>query len=274
MSVPKGTSITVRNRAYRNGTYRAQERDLAQECAVAISYNGTSHAVLMATPADLEDLARGFTLSEGIAGLDEIEAIAVVEGELGFDTQVSLASDAHARLEMRRRSMAGPVGCGMCGLENIEAAMRALEPVSSSVRIEAREIGAALTEMVARQELNRKTQAVHAAGCYVAGRGLAALREDVGRHNALDKLIGHCASAGHSLADSAIMMSSRLSVELVQKAASVNCGIIIAISAPTTLAIRQAEAAGMTLVAVARGEEFEVFTHPERIVVEDHRHVA
>lgn len=274
MSGSKGTSITVRNRAYRNGAYRVQERDLAQECAVAISYNGTSHAVLMTTPADLEDLARGFTLSEGIAGLDEIEAITVVEGELGFDAQVRLAHDAHARLEARRRSMAGPVGCGMCGLENIEAAMRSLEPVSSSVRIEAREIGAALSEMVARQDLNRKTQAVHAAGCYVVGRGLAALREDVGRHNALDKLIGHCSSAGHSLADSAIMMSSRLSVELVQKAASVNCGIIIAISAPTTLAIRQAEAAGMTLVAVARGEEFEVFTHPERILVEDHRHVA
>nr|HMQ58846.1 formate dehydrogenase accessory sulfurtransferase FdhD [Rhizobiaceae bacterium] len=252
--------------ARRGGRFVASARELAAETAVAISFNGSSHAVLMATPADLEDLARGFALSEGIAAsLAEIEAIAIVEGDRGVDAQVRLTADAAEALAKRRRVMAGPVGCGMCGLESIEAAMRTLRSVSAPVRLSARDIADAAAAMTAAQTLNRRTHAVHAAGWFVAGEGLVSIREDVGRHNALDKLTGALALAGRHAGDGAFVVSSRLSIELVQKAAVAGCGVLIAVSAPTALAVETAERANITLVAVARDSEFEIFTHPQRI---------
>lgn len=260
------TSRSSKGVAWRGGEFAASTRELAAEAAVAISYNGTSHAVLMATPEHLDDLARGFTLSEGIARADEIAAIEILEGERGFDVQVSLTTDAATRLEARRRSMAGPVGCGMCGLESIDAAMRDIPEVTSDIRLSARDIAAATHAMSRNQELNIRTRSVHAAACYCPGDGLKALREDVGRHNALDKLIGAAAAEAMDISGGAVVLSSRLSIELVQKAAAANCGIVIAVSAPTALAVEAAGAANITLVAVARGDEFEIFTHPERIV--------
>jgi len=260
------TSRSSNGLAWRGGEFAASTRELASEAAVAISYNGTSHAVLMATPDHLEDLAFGFTLSEGIASPSDITSVEVLEGERGFDVQVSLSSGAASRLEARRRSMAGPVGCGMCGLESIDAAMRAIPAVSSKTHLAARDIAAATRAMSRSQELNLRTRSVHAAACYCPGDGLKALREDVGRHNALDKLIGASARQSMDISSGAIVVSSRLSIELVQKAASINCGILIAVSAPTALAVDAAQAANMTLVAIARGDEFEIFSHPERIL--------
>ena len=249
--------------AFRDGRLSASGRELAAEAAVAISFNGVSHAVMMATPADLEDMAAGFSLSEGIASsMAEIEEIAVLEGARGFDVQVRIVHDAEARLAARRRAMAGPVGCGMCGLESIDAAMRDVAKVSAKVAIRSTDIVAAAAAMADAQALNRLTRSVHAAGFWHPGEGLQALREDVGRHNALDKLIG---AMGGDLSGGAIILSSRVSIELVQKAANANCGLLLAVSAPTTLAVDVAREAGMTLVAVVRGDEFEIFTHPERV---------
>ncbi|MCC0033467.1 MAG: formate dehydrogenase accessory sulfurtransferase FdhD [Brucellaceae bacterium] len=248
---------------WRDGRFSAGRRVLAAEAAVAISFNGVSHAVMMASPSDLEDLARGFALSEGIAAdPGEIEAVTVLEGERGFDVQLRIAADAEARLAARRRAMAGPVGCGMCGLESIDAAMRAVPAVAARVAISPAEIAAAAAAMVAAQTLNAQTRAVHGAGFWIPGEGLVALREDVGRHNALDKLIG--AFSG-DLQLGAIVLSSRVSIELIQKAASAGCGLLLAVSAPTALAVDAARQAGITLAAVVRGNEFEVFTHPGRI---------
>ncbi len=269
------TSRRFSSRTYSHGHAVSASRVLAEEVAVAISYNGTSHAVLMATPADLEDLATGFTLSEGIAASrDEIEAIALVEGERGMDVQVRLAADAARRLDTRRRTMAGPVGCGMCGLESIDAAMRDVPAVAADTALRPADISAAAAAMAKAQTLNHATRSVHAAGWFVPGKGLVALREDVGRHNALDKLVGAVAQQPDGMADGAVVMSSRLSIELVQKAAVAGCGIVIAVSAPTALAVETAERANITLVAVARGEEFEIFTHPDRIRAGALPHVA
>ena len=265
--------IPAAGKAYRNGRFAASSRMLAEETAVAISYNGTSHAVLMATPADLADLATGFTLSEGIAlSRGEIEGVTVVDGEAGIDVQVRLVADAEARLAARRRAMAGPVGCGMCGLESIEAAMRDVPPVNGGPVLTSGEVGDAVSAMANGQVLNRETRAVHAASLFVPGTGLVTIREDVGRHNALDKLIGAAGPA--QVAGGAVVMSSRVSVELVQKCAVAGCPVLIGVSAPTALAVRTAAAAGITLVAIARGEEFEVFCHPERIDGEAFSHVA
>ncbi|MBD8891207.1 formate dehydrogenase accessory sulfurtransferase FdhD [Roseibium litorale] len=257
--------------AYRAGSFQRLSRELACETAVAISYNGSAHAVLMATPSDLEDLALGFTLSEGIARKDQIERIEVVETPLGADVQVWLTDEAADTLAKRRRAMAGPVGCGMCGLESIEAAMRHVPEVFSTIRLQPAQIIEAVARMERGQELNRLTRAVHAAGFYDPVTCTVTVREDAGRHNAMDKLIGARARTmdgvpAQIFAGGAVVMSSRLSIELVQKAAVAGCGILIAVSAPTSLAVSTAENAGMTLVALARGSDFDIYTRPDRII--------
>jgi FdhD protein len=222
---------------------------------------------MMGTPDDLEDFAVGFTLTEGIVSrMAQIASIDVVEGELGIDVQITLVERAADALKMRRRSMAGPVGCGLCGIESIEQAVRELPVVSTgTMAITYRDIVEAVSLLNAAQPLHRETRAVHGAGFYVPRGGLVAVREDVGRHNALDKLCGAVARSGMSGGDGAVVVTSRLSVEMVQKAAILGSPVVIAISAPTALAIRTAEAAGMTLVALVRGEDFEIFTHPHRV---------
>ena len=259
--------------AWRKGRFETASRNLAAEVAVAISYNGTSHAVLMASPGDLEDLARGFSISEGIATGDEIDAVTVLEDARGFDVQVRLANDAEDRLAARRRAMAGPVGCGMCGLESIDAALREPPVVETAARIRPDDVAEACEALTRAQALNQATRSVHGSGYYVAGRGLVAIREDVGRHNALDKLVGAMAGEG-GMGEGAIVTSSRVSIELVQKAAAAGCGILVAVSAPTLLAVEMADRANITLAAIARGDEFEIFTHPERIKEGALPHVA
>lgn len=180
--------------------------------------------------------------------------------------QVSLADDVADRLRARRRSMAGPVGCGLCGIESIEQAVRLVPDVSASLlALSHAEIVRAVALLNEAQPLHRETRAVHGAGFYRPDKGLTAVREDVGRHNALDKLCGAVIRADERGAEGAVVVTSRLSVEMVQKAAILGSPVLIAISAPTALAIRTAEEAGMTLVALVRGEDFEIFTHPHRI---------
>ncbi|TWB52039.1 FdhD protein [Rhizobium sp. ERR 922] len=254
--------------ARRNGLVRSGSRIVPEEVPIAFSYGGTSHAVMMGTPADIEDFAVGFSLTEGIiTDMSEIAAIEPIEDGQGIDVQITLVDDAADALRLRRRHMAGPVGCGLCGIESIEQAVRKVPDVSKvALKPTQRDIVRAIALLNDAQLLHRETHAVHGAGFYIPSEGLLAVREDVGRHNALDKLCGAVIRSGHKGADGVVAVTSRLSVEMVQKAAILGSSVLVAISAPTALAIRTAEEAGMTLVALVRDDDFEIFTHPHRII--------
>ncbi|UIJ70964.1 formate dehydrogenase accessory sulfurtransferase FdhD [Aurantimonas sp. HBX-1] len=253
--------------AFRDGAFVAGTRDVPAETAVAISVGGSTHAVMMATPSHLRELAIGLALNERIVETAaEIERIDIVAGELGVDCRLWLSEARAAGYTVRRRQMTGPVGCGLCGAESLELAARDLPTVVAEGRaLDPAAIAAAVGAMAERQELSRRTRAVHAAAFHLPGQGLVVAREDVGRHNALDKVAGHLAEAGIDPAGGFLTITSRVSVELIQKAAVMGCGLIAAVSAPTALAIAVAEAAGITLVAVVRKAEFELFTHPQRV---------
>jgi len=277
MTRPPVTSAT--RIARRTGGTSAAARRVPEETPVALSFSGTTHAVMMATPADIEDFALGFCITEGIvSSADEIAAIAVEDlGDegAGIDVQIRLKDGANTRFEARRRRLAGPVGCGLCGIESIEEAMRQVASVAdTSLALKAGDIANAVSLLSKAQPLHAETGAVHAAGFYMPGKGIVAVREDVGRHNALDKLAGALAKAGIRGPSGAVVVTSRISVEMVQKTAAIGAPVLIAVSAPTALAIRTAEEAGMTLVALARGEEFDIFTRTDRVATEGSRHVA
>jgi FdhD protein len=262
--------------AHRASGTAAANRMVPEETPVAFSFAGTTHAVMMASPADFEDFALGFSLTEGIiAKPQEIEAIEVEDHGAGIDIQIRLKDQANTRFEARRRRLAGPVGCGLCGIESIEEAMRSVDKVGESkLTLEADDIVRSVRLLSKVQPLHSETGAVHAAGFYVPGKGIVMAREDVGRHNALDKLAGALAKAGINGASGAVVVTSRVSVEMVQKTAAIGSAFIMAVSAPTALAIRTAEEAGMTLVALVRGDDFDVFTRPERVVLGVAQHVA
>jgi FdhD protein len=223
------------------------------------------HAVLMATPDDLEDFALGFTYTEGIiTAATEIAELTVVSVADGIVLRMWLTGNRSEALAARRRRFVGPAGCGMCGLESLAEANRTTPMASRGLQVSRRDIEEAVAALPARQQLNMQTRAVHAAAFWRPNQSLV-LREDVGRHNALDKLAGALLGAGTSAADGVIVLSSRISIELVQKAGMMGTAIIVGVSAPTALAVRIAESAGLTLVGIARDDGFEVFTHPERI---------
>ncbi|CCV03389.1 formate dehydrogenase formation protein [Mesorhizobium metallidurans STM 2683] len=262
--------------AHRASGTTAANRMVPEETPVAFSFAGTTHAVMMASPADFEDFALGFSLTEGIiAAPEEIEAIEVEDLGAGIDIQIRLRDKANTRFQARRRRLAGPVGCGLCGIESIEEAMRSVDAVGASkLTLGAEDIACSVKLLSKVQPLHTETGAVHAAGFYVPGKGIVMAREDVGRHNALDKLAGALAKAGIAGESGAVVVTSRVSVEMVQKTAAIGAAIIIAVSAPTSLAIRTAEDAGMTLVALVRGDDFDIFTHQERVVCGVAKHVA
>ncbi|PYG60496.1 formate dehydrogenase accessory sulfurtransferase FdhD [Rhizobium sp. UGM030330-04] len=259
----------VARTALRDGARAEGERAVPEEVPVAFSYGGSTHAVMMASPADLVDFAVGFSLTEGIiTSRAEIRSIEVVEAGQGYDVQVDLQDAEADALRARRRHMAGPVGCGLCGIESIEQAVRTVPDLSGvELFVNGHDIVAAVKTLSEAQSLNRETRAVHGAGFYSAQEGLLAVREDVGRHNALDKLAGAVINTEISSPAGIVAVTSRLSVEMVQKTAILGSPVLAAISAPTALAIETAERAGVTLVALVRGEDFEIFTRADRIVL-------
>lgn len=248
------------------GGFASQHRTIAEETPIALSYNRLTHAVMMASPSDLEDFAVGFSRSEGIiAAAADIEEFEIIRAEAGVECRMWVNPALLDRLDGRRRSLAGPTGCGLCGLESLAEAVRRPPPVNADINVRATDIQSAMNAMPAMQTLNAETRAVHAAGFWRDG-SLVAVREDVGRHNALDKLSGALARSGHDGSTGMVVMTSRISLELVQKAAVLGTTILVAVSAPTRRALDIAEVAGMTLVGIARSDGFEVFTHPHRII--------
>ncbi len=264
--LPLQSSRLAPRLAWRSGAPAPGQRMVAEEAPVALGYNGATHAVMLATPADLEDFAIGFSLTEGIvASPAEIEEIVVVPHTDGVVLRIWLTGDRHDRLLLRQRRMAGPAGCGLCGIESLAEAARQVPPVAATTRFRPADIEDAVAGLRRHQPLGEATRAVHAAGFWTPYDGMVAVREDVGRHNALDKLAGALARRSRTATDGILAITSRVSVELVQKAARIGAGVLVAVSAPTSLAIRTAEAAGITLVAVARDDGFELFTHPDRL---------
>ena len=267
--------IRVLRSIWRGSGTTEGERAIPEETAIAFTYNTASYAVMMATPQDLEDFAVGFSLTEGvISSLDAIESIDIVEEAMGVELRIWLKSPEAAEFLGRRRKIAGPTGCGLCGVESLTEAMRPPPKVGEGRVLAPGEIMNAVDAVLPLQVLNQETRAVHAAGFWQRDRGLLALREDVGRHNALDKLAGALARNGISARDGVIVLTSRVSIEMIQKSAAIGAPVVVAVSAPTALAVRMADSCGMTLAAIARKDGFEVFTHPHRIKGRLATHVA
>ncbi len=242
------------------------DRKLPEETAVALTYDRVTFAVMMASPQDLQDFAVGFSLSEGIIQRPEdILSYELRVLPLGLECRMELRPDRREALEARRRRIAGPVGCGLCGMDSLIEAIKPPKPVHCDITVPASKIQAAIRRLPELQALNRETRAVHAAAFYTQEDDALIVREDVGRHNGLDKLIGAVKRAGRQGPEGVVLLTSRVSIELIQKTAALGAGIIVAVSVPSARAVREAEAAGMTLIAVARDDGFEIFTHPERI---------
>jgi FdhD protein len=256
----------VHRQIWREGGLSSGSRSIPEETAVALTYNAGTYAVMMTTPADLEDFAVGFSLSEGvISSSSDIDSLDVVRLDDGVELRMWLSKPKADRLQERRRHIAGPTGCGLCGIDSIAEAIRPAAVIGRGQQFSSEQIMAAMQKLPLLQKLNAETRAVHAAAFWDFTGCIIALREDVGRHNALDKLSGALARASVVGNDGMILLTSRVSVEMVQKSAVIGAPLIVSVSAPTALAIRMADAAGITLAAIARADGFEVFTHPCRI---------
>ena len=242
-----------RRTVWRDGAGRPD--DLAEETPVAFEYNGISHAVMLATPADLEDFAVGFSLSEGIvARRRDIFDIGISESAAGITLQIEIAGDAFARLKAHRRSLAGRTGCGLCGVESLDQVRRELAPLPATKPFPLAALHAGMRSLPAQQLVQQATGATHAA-CRVGRDGVIShVREDVGRHNALDKTLGALARDGIDTGSDALIITSRASFEMVQKAAALGIGTLAAVSAPTAAAVRLAEKWNLTLIGFLRQE--------------------
>ena len=242
-------------------------RALPEETPIALVFEGTTAAVMMATPDDIADFAMGFALTEGfIAHPGDVSEFEIVPHEQGIEARFWLTGDRSEALRTRRRNMLGPVGCGLCGIDSLEQAIRALPVLEDGgSAISQCDVARGADALRAHQPLHDQTRAVHAAGFMRPGGTIVLAREDVGRHNALDKLIGAMAHAKIDPREGAIVLTSRISVEMVQKTVIAGCPILVAVSAPTAHALRLAKGSKLTLAAFARNDGFDIFSHPERI---------
>jgi len=251
---------------WRHGEAVLGPDEIAEEVPVALEYNGISHAVMLATPADLEDFALGFSLTEGIVGSrSEVYDVEVEPRRHGIAVRLEIASGAFMRLKERRRSLAGRTGCGLCGTESLEQVIREPGRVASTASFQADVIQAAFVQLQVGQSLQHETGATHAAAWLRADGHVSLVREDVGRHNALDKLAGALARSEEDLSTGAILVTSRASFEMVQKTATIGAGLLAAVSGPTALAVRLADACGLTLAGFVRTGGHVVYSHPQRL---------
>ena len=268
-------TVSVQRVVWRNGLATPSPRTIAEEIPVALTYNRVTHAVMLASPSDLEDFAIGFSLAERV--IDDpaqIEALEIVALPEGIELRMDLAIPRLEALTHRQRRLAGPSGCGLCGMDSLADATRAVPAVTADPCFSPEAVARALDAMPPGQHLHHATRAVHAAAFWTERDGIVALREDIGRHNALDKLSGTLVRQGIAAGGGLLLLSSRISVEMVQKAAILGAPVIVAISAPTALAIDVAERANITLIGIARPDGFEIFTHPHRIQPQAVQHVA
>jgi len=263
---PPAVSAEVAIERWTLGSTVATTDQVAEELPVALVYHDVPHVVMLATPADLEDYAVGFTLSEGLVlRADEIRGVEVVAGAASIDVKITVAWERFTQLLQRRRNLAGRTGCGLCGAERAEDAIREPAQVPQGISITAAELHAAIADLGTRQPINARTGSVHAAAWVVPGRGIVLVREDVGRHNALDKTIGALVRSGGDCAGGYMLITSRASYEMVQKCATVGIALLVALSAPTAFAVRLAQRCGLTLVAFARADQHVVYAHPQRL---------
>jgi FdhD protein len=243
---------------------------VAEEVPVAILYNGAPHVVMMATPRDLEDFAYGFSLTEEVvASPSQLLSVREYRRVEGIEVRVRISEECIAGLGGKERNLTGRTGCGLCGAATLRQAVRHPPPVGGELRVAARDLQEAMQTMRTYQTINRLTGAVHAAAWVVPGKGVVNVREDVGRHNALDKLIGVLARTRSDCSGGFVLVTSRASYELVQKVAIAGIGMLAAISAPTGLAIRLAKETGVTLVGFARGDRHVIYSNPQRILHND-----
>jgi FdhD protein len=239
---------------------------VTEEVPVALVYHGVPHVVMLATPADLEDYAVGFTVSEGlVASPREIQSVEVVRGPDSVEVRLGIAGERFSELLRRRRNLTGRSGCGLCGAETVDEAIRPPTQVAQGPTVTAADLHAALVQLESQQPVNARTGSIHAAAWVVPGKGIQLVREDVGRHNALDKVIGALVRAETDVNAGYALITSRASFEMVQKAATAGIAFVAAVSAPTALAIRMAEQTGLTLVGFARRHSHVVYANPERL---------
>lgn len=282
------TSVEVYVDRWQAGrTERATDR-VAEETPVALVYHGVPHVVMLATPADLEDYAVGFTISEGlVVSPEEIRSVEVVPATAfagatcdalstsaaapsshasAVEVRIGIAAERFSALLQRRRNLTGRTGCGLCGTETLEQAIRPVATLAGNLEVAAGDLHAALASLESLQPINSRTGSVHAAAWCIPGQGIQFVREDVGRHNALDKAIGALVRCGSDAATGYMLVTSRASYEMVQKSAAAGIAFLAAVSAPTALAIRVATDAGLTLVGFARRDRHVVYTHPQRLL--------
>ena len=263
---PPPVSSEVSVDRWSRGTTEHATDLVAEERPIALVYHDVPHVVMLATPADLEDFATGFTLSEALVErADEIRGVEVRRGADSVDVHVTVAWERFTQLLHRRRNLTGRTGCGLCGAETAADAIRENFAVPAGVELTSAELHAAIEQLGGLQPINARTGSVHAAAWVVPGQGIQVVREDVGRHNALDKTIGALVRGGADLSAGYMLMTSRASYELVQKCATVGIPFLAALSAPTAFAVRLAERSGITLVAFARRDRHVVYAHPQRL---------
>ena len=239
---------------------------VAEERPVALHYYRLPYVVMLASPTDLEDFGVGFTLSEGIVeAANEIRGVELITDGEGLAVHLNIAGERLSRILQRQRNLTGRTGCGLCGVESVEEAIRHPAPVRQGMHVTSAEIHAELAKLHTRQPLNLRTGSVHAAAWALPGKGIQLVREDVGRHNALDKVIGALVRSKTDLSAGYLIITSRASYEMVQKAATVGISLVVAVSAPTALAIDLAVETGVTLIGFARADRHVVYAHPQRL---------
>jgi len=259
--------LEISARRWDDGTVSERVETIAEETPVALVYNGIPHAVMMATPQDLEDFALGFSLTEElIASPADLQRVECVRYSQGIEIQALVAPEREAEIAARTRRLTGRTGCGICGADSVASVLKTLHPVAAGVTIREGAVRKAMESLASHQTLNAAAGAVHAAGWATVDGGIELVREDVGRHNALDKLIGALLRRATDPASGFVLVTSRASFEMVQKTTRFGAPLLAAVSGPTGLAVRIAREAGLTLVGFARGSRHTVYTHLERLV--------